>query len=97
MDYWTEKAEQEYVPPLSFAIIYAQLGEKNQAFEWLEKAYEERQGLIFLKVESIYDPLRDHLRFQELLRRMNLEPCGASEIVPSPPKTMIRRSLHLIC
>jgi len=65
----------EYVPPTSFAYNYATLGEKDQAFEWLEKAYQERVGdLIYLKVEYIWDPLRDDPRFHDLLRRMNLEP-----------------------
>ena len=36
-----EASKRERVPPLFFAFIYADLGEKEQAFEWLEKAYEE--------------------------------------------------------
>ncbi len=65
----------EYVPPTFFAYNHATLGEKDQAFEWLEKAYQERAGeLIYLKVEPNLDPLRDDPRFQDLLRRMNLEP-----------------------
>jgi len=75
LDYRTEQATQEYVSPASFANIHAQLGEKDQAFEWLEKAYEERDGsLIFLKSAPAWDPLRDDPRFTDLLRRMNLEP-----------------------
>lgn len=54
------------------ATIYAALDEKDQAFYWLEKAYEERHGwLVFLKVEPELDPLRDDPRFKDLLRRMN--------------------------
>jgi len=65
----------EYVSPTIFADIHAILGEKDQAFEWLEKAYQEREGnLIYLKVDYIWDPLRDDPRFQDLLLRMNLEP-----------------------
>jgi tetratricopeptide (TPR) repeat protein len=57
------------------ARLYGKLGEKDQAFEELEKQYEARDGaLIFLKVNPDYDPLRDDPRFQDLLRRMNLEP-----------------------
>ena len=48
---------------------------KDQALEWLETAYEQRDGrLIFLKVVPLWDPFRDDPRFQDLLRRMNLEP-----------------------
>ena len=75
LDSATERAKQEYVPPAAFAGIHAQLGQKDQAFEWLEKAYEERQGwLIFLKSEPFFDPLRDDPRFDDLLWRINLQP-----------------------
>ena len=58
----------EYVAPTSFALNHATLGEKDQAFEWLEKAYQERDGaLIFLKVNHNWDPLRDDPRFHDLL------------------------------
>jgi len=47
----------------------------DQVFEWLEKAYEERSSvLIWLNVSSRWEPFRDDPRFQDLLRRMNLEP-----------------------
>ncbi len=59
----------------SFAVRYASLSEKDQPFEWLEKAYEGRDaGLIFINVEPQFDPLRDDPRFQDLLLWMNLEP-----------------------
>jgi len=52
--------------------FHAGLGEKDQAFEWLEKAYDEHdQGLSFLKVDPTLEPLRSDPRFQDLLRRMN--------------------------
>jgi serine/threonine-protein kinase len=75
LDYWTERANRgEFVDPSVFAGHHAQLGEKEQAFEWLEKAYIEREGLVYLKVDPVFDPLRDDPRFKDLLRRMNLEP-----------------------
>ena len=75
LDYWTEKAKQEYVPPTEFIVIHAALGEKDQAFELLEKAYDEHEGTLWiLKVSPKFDPLRDDFRFHDLLRRMNLEP-----------------------
>jgi hypothetical protein len=49
------------------------LGEKDRAFEWLEKAYEERSDLlVYLKVEPRLDSLRGDPRFADLLRRMRL-------------------------
>ena len=75
LDYETERAKQEYVSPYQFAKIYAALGEKDQAFELLEQAYDEHEGTLWLlKVTPKVDPLRDDPRFQDLLLRMNLEP-----------------------
>ena len=73
LDYWEKRAEREYVSPQRFARLYAQLGEKDQAFEWLHKALDDRIG-IYLKTSPWLDPLRDDPRFQDLLRRMNLAP-----------------------
>jgi TolB-like protein/Tfp pilus assembly protein PilF len=67
-----QRSDVETVETYAIAIIHAGLGEKDQAFEWLEKAYEEHdQGLSFLKVDPTLDPLRSDPRFQDLLRRMN--------------------------
>jgi Flp pilus assembly protein TadD len=67
-------ARQEYVSAVAVALIYAGLGEKDQAFTWLEKAYEERAfELTWLKVEPRWDSLRSDPRFANLLRRMGLE------------------------
>ncbi len=67
-----ETAKRGPALPLTFVSIYSRLGDKDQAFAWLEKAYEEHSGpLISLKVSPDYDPLRSDPRFQSLLRRMN--------------------------
>ena len=67
-----QRSDVETVGTYGIAIIHAGLGEKDQAFEWLEKAYEVRdQGMSFLKVDPDLDPLRSDPRFQDLLRRMN--------------------------
>jgi eukaryotic-like serine/threonine-protein kinase len=66
-----ERSQGEYVSPSEIAEIHAALGEKDQAFEWLEKAYEVRSsGLRFLKVLQIWDSLRLDPRFADLLRRV---------------------------
>ena len=68
-------AKQGYIPPYNFALIYAGLGDKDQAFAWLEKAYEEHaQQLAFLKSQSLFDSLRSDPRFTDLLRRIGLAP-----------------------
>ena len=59
---------REYVPPATCAIVHGQLGEKDQAFEWLGKAYEARlPSLAFIAVDEALDPLRDDPRFTDLL------------------------------
>ena len=52
------------------------LGDKDQTFQWLEKAFEERDTAWFpmIKVSPMSDPLRSDPRFQDLLRRMNFPP-----------------------
>ncbi len=62
---------QAYVPPYFFATIYAALGQREQALGWLENAYRERDVyLVWLKVDSAVDRVRDDTRFQQLLRRV---------------------------
>ncbi len=56
------------------ANIHAILGNKEQAFDWLARAYQAREGLVSLKTEHMWDPLRSDPRFQDLLRRMNFPP-----------------------
>ena len=73
LDKLNELSKQKYVPAVSRAIIYAGLGEKDKAFEWLEKGYEER-STYGIKADPAYDPLRSDPRFADLLRRMNLQP-----------------------
>ena len=57
----------------SIAVVYASLGDRDQAFHWLEVDYRARDGsLILLKTDPAIDPLREDPRFAELLRKMNL-------------------------
>jgi Flp pilus assembly protein TadD len=66
-------SEKRFVSALMVAPIYVGLGDKDSAFEYLEKAYEERSGrLVYLGVERAFDPLRSDPRFQDLLRRLRL-------------------------
>jgi tetratricopeptide (TPR) repeat protein len=64
--------EDEKIRCCPLAGVYMGLGEKDKALEWLEKAYAVRdQGLAFLKVDPLADPLRSDPRFERILRRMN--------------------------
>ena len=61
------------IPPSYIAFLYAALNEKDPAFQWLEKAYQERDpNLSSLKVEPALDVLRSDPRYRELLVRVNL-------------------------
>jgi len=68
-------SKQKYVSASNVGRIYVGLGEQDHAIEWLEKAYNERAvTLLYVKVDPRFDPLRSDPRFQDLLRRMNLQP-----------------------
>lgn len=73
LDLYTQIAEEQYVSPLSFAFLYTGLDEKEKAFEWLEKAYEERSSwLVFLKTDPAFDRLRSDRRFSELVQKIGI-------------------------
>jgi len=64
---------QEFVPATSVALIYAGLGEKDQAFAWLDKGYEQHAfQLQWIKIEPRWDSLTLRPTFQDLLRRIGL-------------------------
>jgi serine/threonine protein kinase/tetratricopeptide (TPR) repeat protein len=66
-------SESMHVSPYDFAIIYTALGESEQAFAALERAYENRsEALVWLKVDPRLDPLRTTPEFIDLLRRVGL-------------------------
>jgi len=70
-----ELSKRRYVSPYAIAQTYAALGDPDQAFAWLEKAYEDRSNALqLLKVDPRVDRLRSDPRFQDLLRRMNFPP-----------------------
>jgi TolB-like protein/Flp pilus assembly protein TadD len=70
----TGLAQHRYVPPLANAFAFLGLGQRDEVFKWLERAYEERdcRKLPWLSVDPIFDPLRSDPRFEELLRRLGL-------------------------
>ncbi|HSE36987.1 MAG TPA: hypothetical protein VLG74_06760, partial [Blastocatellia bacterium] len=71
---WTNAKEKER-NPYAMAEVYARLGEKDQAFAWLERAYERRSPwLTFLNGDPTWDGLRSEPRYIDIIRRMGLEP-----------------------
>lgn len=68
-----EQSKDRYVSAYSQAMIHLALGDKNQAFSCLEKAYEDRCELMtFLRVEPAFESVRTDLRFTNLLQRVGL-------------------------
>ena len=67
------ESKQSHAPPFCIAVIYAGLGEKDTAFEWLEKEYADRSGgFVLVKVDPRFDPLRSDPRFGNLLARAGI-------------------------
>src|SRR5215470_12320086 len=70
----TNEPKHRYFPPTYVATVYVALGDKERAFQWLDKAYSERDwGLVGLRVFPEFDDVRSDPRFSDLLKRMNLE------------------------
>lgn len=68
------RRSKEYVPAGAFVNAYLGLGDKEEAFVWLEKAYKEQSNILqFLKVHPYFDPLRGDPRFADLVHRVGLD------------------------
>lgn len=68
---WKNTAEEQYVSPFTFAVIYTQLNNKDQAFYWLEKAFQERSPrLLALERDPQFESLRSDPRFSDLVKRI---------------------------
>ena len=68
------RSANEYVSLVSLANVTAALGRTDEAFEWLDRAYEERDALLtWVRVAPHYDPLRDDPRFSSFLEKMGLD------------------------
>ena len=66
-------SKERRVSPYSIALVYTGLGDRDHAFEWLERAYAERSPqLVILKVEPRFDSIRSDPRFGALMARMGL-------------------------
>jgi serine/threonine protein kinase/Flp pilus assembly protein TadD len=74
LNHLKESSQHSYVSPYSFAVIYAGLGEKDQAFAWLETAFNERSYFmaVYLPTDARLDSLRADPRFAALKRRVGI-------------------------
>jgi adenylate cyclase len=74
-----EKSRQQYVPADSIAAVYVALGDKEEAFRWLERAFDEHSApmSIQLTCHPKFRALRSDPRFADLLRRMGVDPAKA--------------------
>ena len=80
-----EISTRKYVPAVYFAVVYIGLNRKDDAFNWLDKAYDERcEYLVYLGSEPLADPLRGDPRFSRLLRRIGLPPAKTRTGLRSP-------------
>ena len=74
LDELKQKQQKGYVPTPAFVFPYLGLGDKEQAFVWLERAYQEQSPLMqYLKVHPLFDPIRGDPRFKDLVRRVGLD------------------------
>ena len=70
---YQETAKSTYAPPVLVAGACVRLGDKACAYKWLEKGFKERDDLMIdLKVDPVFDGIRDDPRFQDLMRRVGL-------------------------
>jgi len=64
-------SKEKYVTPYGIALIYAGMGDKTQAFHWLDKAVEDRaHWLVWLRFDPRWDDLRSDPRYADLERRI---------------------------
>ncbi len=75
LDELKQSSKLRYVSAYSFALVYAGLGEKDQAFQWLEQGYQNRDWqMSHLNVDPLMDNLRPDPRFTDLVRRIGIMP-----------------------
>jgi predicted negative regulator of RcsB-dependent stress response len=70
-----QQSKWEFISPSSIAEAYVALGDKEEAFTWLQKGVDDHDGAMeSLKVDPALDPLGSDPHFRDILRRMNFPP-----------------------
>jgi TolB-like protein/Tfp pilus assembly protein PilF len=72
-----ELAKKRYVSPALHASVYLGLGEKAKALDWIEKAYEDRDPMLWWNTDQLYDSVRDDPRFQAIIQKVDRMKAGA--------------------
>jgi len=73
MAVWEARSKHGYVPSFWPAFLYSSLGDKETAFRWLQKAYEEHSWcMLYLNDDKVWDPIRSDRRFAEFVHRAGL-------------------------
>lgn len=94
LDELQTRTPQVYSSPFDLAVAYTGLGDRDRAFSWLEKAYQERvRPMPSLKINPLFDPLRSDSRFAALIQRMRLFDTMQDRslaILPSKPRQLSR-------
>ncbi len=89
LDELAARSTEAYVAPIHFALVHAGLDERDRMFEWLERAYQERDVLLtFTLPDPLLAPMRTDPRFAELVRRVGLPPLS-----PMPSTTPLNPPL----
>ncbi len=74
LDELKQRRQKGYVPAGAFVNAYLGLEDREQAFAWMEHAYQEQSNILqFLRVHPHFDPVRDDPRFKDLLHRVGLD------------------------
>jgi serine/threonine protein kinase/Tfp pilus assembly protein PilF len=74
LDDLINRSKEEWVSPIGMARLYFALGENDQGFKWLDKAYEDLDSALWnIKVSPVYDSVRSDPRFKAILKKMGLE------------------------
>ena len=72
-----ELAKKQYVSPALPASVYLGLGEKAKALDWIEKAYEDRDPMLWWNTDRLYDGIRNEPRFQAIMQKVDQMKAGA--------------------
>ena len=78
-----ERSKSCFVPPYHIATVYMQLGDKDQALDWLEKAYAVRDPKTPYIKTTGWQKFENEPRFQDIMNRMNF-PAVSDKVAPSP-------------
>jgi len=70
-------ARKQYVSPALPASVYLGLGEKGKALDWIEKAYEDRDPMLWWNTDRLYDSVRNESRFQAIIQKVDRMKAGA--------------------